>query len=315
MDYVLGVDVGGTTIKAALFGPGEHPPQELHVHRRSTGREGGPAQVLRNLMHFVVETVEVGRTRYGRDPLAVTVATLGLVDQRTGTAVSSSSVGWRNVPLRDLLQDRITAPVTLTHDIAAAAVAEGTTGAARSQDDFLFIALGTGIGGAVGSGGRLHHGAHGFAGEIGHIQVRPGGRGCGCGGRGCLETVSSGPAIAQRYAELGGDPCYTAADVAHALDMGDQRAVQAWQEGVQGLAYALHVYAAIMDPAVVVVGGGLSLSGELLLAPLREHLDLLCAVRAAPDVLLAKLGDRAAYTGAGILAWRAVSDRETGDGE
>lgn len=313
MDYVLGVDVGGTTIKAALFGPGEQTPQELHVYRRATGREGGPAHVLHNLLDFVVETVEIGRTRFGRDPLAVTVATLGLVDLKSGTAISSSSVGWRNVPLRGLLQDLIHVPVSLTHDLAAAAVAEATTGAARSQDEFLFMAIGTGIGGAVGSGGRLHHGAHGFAGEIGHIQVRPGGRGCGCGGRGCLETVSSGPAIARRYAELGGDPGCTAADVARALDSGDQRATEAWQEGVQCLAFALHAYAAIMDPAVVVIGGGLSLAGESLLAPLRRHLDLLCAVREAPDLLLAQLGDRAAYTGAGILAWRAVSEREAGD--
>ena len=299
VEYVAALEVGGSNVKSALL---TRAGRRLLSQRHPTRREEGPEAVLHRVLSYAEDVVARGVAAHGVPPRALGVAALGLVDSSTGTVVFGANVGWSNLPLRSLLTERLGLPVTLAHDAGAGGVAEAALGAGRGCRDFLFAAVGTGVGGALMLDGRPYRGAHGQAGEIGHIVVRPAGSPCGCGGRGCLETVASASALARRYAELGGEPGTTAADVCRAAAT-DPLARTAWEEAVSGLADGLVAYATIMDPDRIIVGGGLALAGEASFSPLRSAVALRCTLAHPPAVVPAGLGDAAGLLGAGLLAW------------
>lgn len=307
MEYVAAMDVGGTSITSALLPRTGRP---LRARRHPTSREEGPTAVLQRVLGLADELVARGADAYGVPPLALGLASLGLVDSGAGTVVFAANVGWRDLPLRAMLADRLGLPVTVVHDVGAGGVAEGRLGAGRGCADFLFVAVGTGIGGAIVLDGRPYRGRRSTAGEIGHLVVRPEGHRCGCGGHGCLETVSSASAVARRYAERGGDPRASAADVCAAVGT-DSRASAVWTEAVDGLADGLAAYAMLMDPDRIIVGGGLALAGEALFRPLRSAVARRSTLTRPPKVVRARLGDRAGLLGAGLLAWDHVGP-ETG---
>ncbi|MFI7277676.1 ROK family protein [Streptomyces sp. NPDC049879] len=295
--YVVALDVGGTTIKAALYGAGHRP---LHEVRRPTG---GPEGAVDGILDLAEELYEAGTARFGRPPEAAGVCVPGIVDARAGVAAYSANLGWRDLPLRRLLSERLRGlPVAIDHDMRTAGLAEARIGAAAGRSRFLFVALGTGIAGAIGIDGVIEPGANGGAGEIGHIVVRPGGPECGCGLYGCLETVASATAVGRAWAAASGDREATAAHAARAVAAGDPRAIAVWQASVDALADGLLVAVRLLDPGTVVVGGGLAESGELLLGPLREALAARVTFQRMPDVLPAALGDAAGCLGAGLLA-------------
>jgi hypothetical protein len=188
----------------------------------------------------------------------------GIVDDECGVAVFSANLGWRDLPLRSLLAARTGLPVGLGHDVRAGALAEAALGAARGVRDVLFVAVGAGVAGAALVDGRLLV-AGGFAGELGHLRVDPAGEPCGCGGRGCVETVASAAAIARRYAARTGRPVAGAAAVAARVRKGDPDAVAVWEEAVGALAEGLAAAVTLLAPRLVVVGRGLAGAGELLL--------------------------------------------------
>ncbi|WP_344096450.1 ROK family protein, partial [Streptomyces stramineus] len=209
MKHVIALDVGGTGIKAALVGP-DH--ELLYEARRPTGRDRGTDAVVAGILDFTAELRAVGLRQYGQAAAAAGVAVPGIVDETNGTAVYSANLGWRDLPLRDLLSARLDGmPVALGHDVRTGGLAEGRIGAGKGADRFLFLALGTGIAGAIGIDGRIEAGAHGYAGELGHIVVRPGGPLCGCGGHGCLESVASASAVSRAWARASGDGAADAA--------------------------------------------------------------------------------------------------------
>ncbi|MGH3323914.1 MAG: ROK family protein, partial [Streptomyces sp.] len=192
-EYVVALDVGGTGIKAALLGPGNEP---LYEARQDTDRERGPAAVVEGILRCAAKLRAYGVERYGTEPAAAGVAVPGIVDADTGTAVYAANLGWRDVPLRALLAERLGGiPIAVEHDVRTGGLAEGRIGAGAGVDRFLFVPLGTGIAGAIGIDGRIEPGAHGSAGEIGHVVIRPDGPECGCGQRGCLETLASAAAV------------------------------------------------------------------------------------------------------------------------
>ncbi|MDT0441982.1 ROK family protein [Streptomyces johnsoniae] len=300
-NYVLALDVGGTVLKAALTGRDNEP---LHQARRPTAGTGGPDAVVAGILDFAEELRATGIDRFGGPPAAAGVVVPGIVDERTGTAVWSANLGWRDVPLRRLLSERLGGvPVGVSHDVRAGGLAEGLVGAGAGHGRFLFVALGTGIAGAIGIDGRMEPGAHGGAGEIGHIVVRPGGARCGCGQYGCLETVASAAAVGRAWATAAGLPGATAADAARAVAAGDPRAESLWRDAVDGLADGLLTGVCLLDPAVVIVGGGLAEAGETLLVPLRAALAAKATFQRIPPILPAALGDAAGCLGAGLLAW------------
>ncbi|WP_327183736.1 ROK family protein [Streptomyces sp. NBC_01334] len=300
MRHVIALDVGGTGMKAALVGA---DGALLHRARRPTGRERGPDAVVAGILDFAAELREHGARQFGEPAAAAGVAVPGIVDEANGVAAYAANLGWRDVPLRALLADRLGAPVALGHDVRTGGLAEGRIGAGRGADRFLFVALGTGIAGAIGVDGRVEAGAHGFAGEIGHIVVRPGGTPCPCGQHGCLERFASAAAVSEAWAAACGDPEADAADCAKAVVSGDPNAVRVWQTAVDALADGLVTALTLLDPRTLVIGGGLAEAGETLFTPLRDAVRRRVTFQKLPEIVPAALGDTAGCLGAGLLAW------------
>jgi glucokinase len=307
--HVIALDVGGTGMKAALLA---QDGSVLFEARRPTGREHGTDAVVAAILDFAADLAEEGRGRFGRGPLAAGVAVPGTIDEKNGIAVFSANLGWRDLPLRKLLRERLGGlPVALGHDVRSGGLAEGRIGAGRGVNRFLFIALGTGIAGAIGIDGRIESGAHGYGGEIGHVVVRPGGPACGCGARGCLETLASAGAVSRAWAEASGDPAADAAGCALAVAAGDPAAATVWRTAVDALADGIVLAQSLLDPSTVIVGGGLAESGDTLFTPLRAAVAERLTFQMPPKVLPAMLKDTAASLGAGLLAWDLLSTEVT----
>ncbi|CAL2066578.1 ROK family protein [Streptomyces murinus] len=298
MRHVIALDVGGTGMKAALVGD---DGALLHRARRATGRERGPDAVVAGILDFAAELYAYGAEHHG-PPAAAGIAVPGIVDEEHGTAVYAANLGWKDVPLRDLLAERLGVPVALGHDVRTGGLAEGRIGAGRGADRFLFVPLGTGIAGAIGIDGRVESGAHGFAGEIGHVVVRPGGTLCPCGQRGCLERYASAAAVSEAWAAVGGNPDADAADCARAVAAGDPGARRVWQEAVDALADGLVTALTLLDPRTLIIGGGLAEAGEVLFQPLRDAVRRRVTFQKLPSIVPAALGDTAGCLGAGLLA-------------
>ncbi|WP_327717827.1 ROK family protein [Streptomyces sp. NBC_00490] len=301
MRHVIALDVGGTGMKAALVGASG---ELLHQARRATGRERGPDAVVEGILGFAADLRAYGAEHLGEPASAAGVAVPGIVDAEHGIAAYAANLGWRDVPLRALLTERLGGvPVALGHDVRTGGLAEGRIGAGRGADRFLFVPLGTGIAGAIGIAGRVEAGAHGFAGEIGHIVVRPGGTPCPCGQHGCLERYASAAAVSEAWAAACGDPDADAADCAKAVRSGDPRAVQVWQNAVDALADGLVTALTLLDPRTLIIGGGLAEAGETLFTPLRDAVRRRITFQKLPTIVPAALGDTAGCLGAGLLAW------------
>jgi glucokinase len=288
-------------MKAALVGA---DGTLLHEARRPTGRERGPDAVVESILGFAADLRAHGLEHLGQAAEAAGVAVPGIVDAEHGIAVYAANLGWRDVPLRELLSLRLDGvPVALGHDVRTGGLAEGRIGAGRGTDRFLFVPLGTGIAGAIGIAGTIEAGAHGCAGEIGHIVVRPGGPACGCGQRGCLETLASAAAVTRAWSAAGGDPTADAADCARAVEAGDKAATRVWQEAVDALADGLVTALTLLDPRTLIIGGGLAEAGETLFSPLRAAVEERVTFQKLPTIVPAALGDTAGCLGAGLLAW------------
>lgn len=298
--HVIALDVGGTGMKAALVAA---DGTLLHEARRATARERGPDAVVESIIDFADELRAYGEALLGVSAGAAGVAVPGIVDAERGIAVYAANLGWRDVPLRDLIAERLGVPVALGHDVRAGGLAEGRIGAGRGADRFLFVPLGTGIAGAIGIAGRIEAGAHGYAGEIGHIVVRPDGPECGCGQRGCLETLASAAAVTRAWARASGDPDADAADCAKAVESGDPAARTVWDEAVDALSAGLVTALTLLDPRTLIIGGGLAEAGETLFTPLRAAVKERVTFQKLPTIVPAALGDTAGCLGAGLLAW------------
>lgn len=294
---VAALDVGGTSIKAALIG---RDGAVITETRRSTGVERGPAAVVRGILDLAVELAVTD----GRSVAAIGVGVPGTVDSAAGIARYAVNLGWRDVALVEQLVARTGLPVALGHDVRTAALAEARWSVAGAGvGSMFFIAIGTGIAGGLVTDGHVDDGASGLSGEIGHLVVRPGGPPCGCGNRGCLETIASASRIAERYTALTGLQSISAHAVAGRVRAGEPAAQLIWDEAVDALADAMAAATVLMDPARFVIGGGLSLAGSTLTDPLRTALARRLTFRPAPAISVSALGDRAGVLGAALRAW------------
>jgi glucokinase len=297
-DIVIALDVGGTGMKCALVRP---DGTVLHAERHPTPVAQGPDAVTATILDVAAGLA--GRARAdGLTPIASGVVVPGVVDDVSGIAVWSSNVGFRDVPLRDLLAARLAIPAALGHDVRAGGLAEARLGAGRGERYVLFVAVGTGIAAAQVVDGRVLAGAHGAAGELGHILLRPGGPPCGCGANGCLESVASASAIGRRYAELSGRAGAAAVDVAARAAAGEPLAGTVWQEAVETLADGLLTAQALADAGTIVLGGGLAEAGDMLFPPLGAALEQRVTFHRLPRLVPAALGDTAGCLGAALLA-------------
>ncbi|MGH3714684.1 MAG: ROK family protein, partial [Micromonosporaceae bacterium] len=198
-DVVVAIDVGGTVTKCALVGAGDHAVK--HAERHPTGASDGTDAVVARLLSLAEGLTDRARG-LGLTPRAVGLVVPGIVDEARGMAAYAANLGWLDLPLRDLAAQRTGLPTVLGHDVRAGGLAEARLGAGRGVAQLLFVPIGTGIAGAHVVAGHPASGAHGAACELGHVVVRPSGRPCGCGRRGCLEAEASARAVADRYAEL-----------------------------------------------------------------------------------------------------------------
>ncbi|OIJ66037.1 ROK family protein [Streptomyces mangrovisoli] len=315
--HVVAVDLGGTDIKAALVAS---DGTVTRTERRATRRERGAQAVVDTVADTAAALAAESRARTGRDPLAVGVAVPGLVDTARGVARYSANLGWRDLPLRTLLTRRLGLPVALGHDVRAGALAEGRLGAARGRREFLFVALGTGIAAAHLRDGHVLDGSRESAGELGHLTVRRGGPRCGCGRRGCLETLASASAVARRYARATGVDTsaerntVTAEEVCARAGTGEPAARAIWDSAVASLADGLAAYTVHCDPGTIVIGGGLARAGTALMDPLRSALAARLAFHRPPELVTAELGAQAGCRGAALLALDLTRDGGRSDG-
>ncbi|MFI7658910.1 ROK family protein [Micromonospora parva] len=326
---VVALDVGGTGMKCAVVRP---DGVVVRAERHPTDAARGPAAVVGTILDVAEGLADKARAD-GLTPIAVGIAVPGVVDEARGVAVWSANVGFRDVPVRDLAVARLGLPTALGHDVRVGGLAEARLGAGRGSGHVLFVAIGTGIAAAHVVDGTAAVGAHGAAGEIGHILVRPGGPRCGCGRPGCLEAIASAAAIGRRYAELAGqsadapvtaaevaeppvtaaevaEPPVTAAEVAQRAATGEPLAGQVWQEAIDALADGLASGQALFDVATIVLGGGLAQAGDGLLTPLRAAMRERMTFHREPHLVAAALGDEAGCLGAALLALDAVGVRD-----
>ncbi|MFY1625316.1 ROK family protein [Micromonospora sp. WMMD723] len=301
---VVALDVGGTGMKCALVRP---DGSVLHAERHPTDAGRGPDAVVATVLAVAEGLADRARAA-GSTPVACGVAVPGVVDEAAGVAVWSANVGFRDVPLRTLVGARLGLPAALGHDVRVGGIAEARLGAGRDARHVLFVAIGTGIAAAHVVAGSAAVGAHGAAGEIGHILVRPDGPRCGCGRPGCLEAVSSASAVARRYAELAGSTA-SAADVAGRAAAGEELAGRVWREAVEALADGLATGQALYDVDTMVIGGGLARAGGQLLDPLRAALRERMTFHREPRLVAAALGDEAGCLGAALLALDSLERR------
>lgn len=290
-ERVAAIDVGGTTIKGAVFA---RDGKVVDEKRCPTGAEQGPEVVIESIMQLALELTTAS------PPAPLGLAVPGLVRERDGVVLEATNLGLRDVPMRALASERLGTTVTVMHDVRAAALAEGTLGAARGRSDYLLLTVGTGVGAAVVLGGEPYTGVHGLGGELGHVTVDPRGPRCACGGTGCLETLASAGAVARRYGQT-----VDAEEVARRAEAGDTTAAQVWRDAIDALALAIDSYATLLDPELVVIGGGLAEAGPLLFDPLRDRVRELRRFGPPPEVVRAGFGAEAGRYGAAIAAWRA----------
>ncbi|TFV59304.1 ROK family glucokinase [Geodermatophilus sp. DF01-2] len=313
----LGIDIGGTKVAGGVVAP---DGTVLATARRAT-----PGSSVVETEDAIAAVVEVLARGHGGPLVGVGVGAAGWFDRTGDTVLFSPHLAWRHSTLRKDLAARLQRPMWVGNDADAAAWAEYRYGAARGADLALTITLGTGIGGGIVMDGRLQRGSHGVAGEWGHMRVVPDGRLCACGNRGCWEQYASGTALGQTAREVArsspaaaalllervdGDPDrLTGEHVATAAAEGDPLALELLAEVGSWLGQGIADLAAVLDPEVVVIGGGVSMLGEMVLRPARERLERALpgrGFRPGPRVVAARLGVQAGLVGAADLARRAV---------
>jgi glucokinase len=245
------------------------------------------------------------------------IACGGPLDPATGVILSPPNLpGWHQIPLTDIVSDRLGKPTVVENDATGGALAEWWFGAGRSHgvDDLIYLTISTGIGGGLVLDGRLYRGVAGNAGELGHLTVIYGGRRCGCGRRGCLEAYASGTNIAARAREalesgehslLRNIPDFSAQHVAAAAEDGDPLASRIWDETMDMLGSAVANILDVFNPALVVLGGGVTKTGDQLLVPVREAAlrQAMEPARRSAQIVLAELGAAHDVMSAAVVAF------------
>lgn len=302
MNGYICLDIGGTNIRAALFPlKGIRPVNHLRINTLTENQK---------VEDRVVDLINTIWPKKGKIH-GIAVAAPGYVDSHKGVVISAVNIpGWTNLPLRKILHNKFRVPVLLGNDARLAALGEWKYGAARGFHDVLYLTISTGIGGGVIINDEILIGSRGMATELGHVTLLPDGPLCSCGHQGHLEALSSGPAIARYVQEqlkngvssiLMMDPNLSSKEIAEAARKGDMLANSAFQRAGEFLGLGLANYIHIFNPSCIVLGGGVSLTGELLLKPVRsalkkhilnkEYLENL-------SLVTAKLGDNAGLVGA-----------------
>jgi glucokinase len=323
MRYYLGLDLGGTNIKAGIV---DDQGRILAKLSRPTGAEHGPAAVI----DAMVDSGQCAAREAGLKLSAVSrvgIGSPGPLDFDLGMVKAAPNMpGWHDVPLRDRIAQGLGRPAVLENDANAAAFGEFWAGAGRDPNirHLVMLTLGTGVGSGLIVNGKLIHGGGGLGGEGGHMIVMPGGRACGCGQRGCLETYTSASYTARRAVEAvqqGKPSTLTAAvnagrtidarDVFEAAANGDHLATDIVEETALYLGIACVNFCRLLDPQMIVFAAGMVAAGDALFGPVRRVFAEQTWKVAQDHVRIvpAQLGNDAGLVGAAAVAWDADRDR------
>jgi len=293
----IGLDIGGTKIAGGLVSP----TGTILARGRRVTPAHDPDRIAVEVADLVRELSE------GADVVGVGVACAGFIDATGSTVLFAPNLAWRDEPLKRRLQATIDLPVIIDNDANAAAWGEFRFGAAGDVDDMVLVTVGTGIGGGDVTGGHLLRGAYGIAAELGHMRVVPDGIRCGCGNRGCWEMYASGNALVREARELvrsgtphaarlselcAGDPDKLSGhEITSAAAQGDPAAVELLADLGRWIGEGAASVTAILDPELIVLGGGVADAGALLLDPARaafyltQGLQTVCPTSGAIDVM------------------------------
>jgi len=313
MGLTIGVDVGGTKIAGGVV---DEAGTILETTRKRT-----PATDEEAVAETIGDVVIELQRRHQIEGVGIGAA--GFVDRSRSVVLFAPNLAWRDAPLKDQVEERVGVRTVVENDANAAAWGEFRFGAGSDIEDMLLITVGTGVGGGVIVDGSLYRGGYGIAGEIGHMRLVPGGHLCGCGNRGCLEQYASGTALVRDAREVAraGSPqaaeilalargkvgAITGQMVTQAAKAGDGLAVELLGDVGRWLGEGIASLAAVLDPSMVVLGGGASEAGVLLLDPVTEAFARsLTGRRHRPqlEIKIATLGNKAGMIGAADLARR-----------
>ena len=315
--HAIGIDIGGTKIAGALV----DAEGQIVLEERGPSPAGDPEAMV----DAVVGLIE--RLSANHEVIGAGVAAAGFIDADQSTIIYAPNISWRNEPFKAKLEAKLSIPVIIENDANAAGWAEYKYGAGRGYKHMIMLTIGTGVGGAVITDSRMLRGGFGIAGELGHIRVVPDGLLCGCGQHGCLESYASGSALLRAAKELAasGDPegarlreieaeagKLTGLEVYQAILEGDVGALRILGDLGSWLGQAIGSLVAVLDPEVVVIGGGVSAAGDLLLNPIREaYLAHLPARGYRPELKItaAEFVNDAGVVGAADLVRVAFRDR------
>ncbi|HHW01446.1 MAG TPA: ROK family protein [Thermoanaerobacterales bacterium] len=315
--YFVGSDLGGTNIATALV---NERGEVLKKDKRATEAKKGPEHIIRNMIdaiYRVSSDIGIGSIT------GIGLGIPGLVDIDKGMSLFAGNLGWENIPvMEEFKREFPSLPIFMDNDVRVATLGEKYFGAGRGVDNLILITLGTGVGSGIIINGKLYRGKTYSAGEIGHTTIFKDGLYCNCGNRGCLEVYASAPGIARRARDyiraghftvmagmVGNDISkITAEVVSKACDMGDRLAMTVMEETAEILGIGIANYIDIINPEMVIIGGGVSLAGDKLFEPLRKTVRRRTMRNAGEKVRIvpAELKDESGMVGAAALAMEGL---------
>lgn len=312
--WLVGVDLGGTTIKIAFITLDGHIVEKWEIPT-NIDQDG------KNIVSDIALSLKskLDELSEPKEKLAaIGMGAPGFIDMKTGFIYHAVNIGWRDYPLKEELEKATGLSVTVDNDANIAAIGEMWRGAGEGEGNLLMVTLGTGVGGGIIVNGHIMHGTNGMAGEIGHITSIPdGGAPCNCGRTGCIETIASATGISRiakekaikdttsslyKILEQNGD--IQAKDVAEAAEKGDQVAIETLEEVTYHLGLVIANLANSINPGKIVIGGGVSKAGNTLMKRLQERFEHFALPRVAEgaELKVATLGNDAGVIGGAWLA-------------
>ena len=320
-DYVVGVDMGGTKILAAVI---DAEGEIVQQAKRATKPKKGPDAVIKRITRCIQVAID-GAELNPSQIRAIGIGSPGPLDPETGIIIFAPNLGWSNVPLKAKLEANLSIPTFVDNDVNAGTLGEYAFGAGQGVKSLVGIFVGTGIGGGIILNGKLYHGVNKTAGEVGHMIVEAKGPRCGCGNFGCLEAVASRTAITRdlqkailkkgkqsKLTELNGGnlDLIRSKAIARAVKHGDKPTIKVVQRAAKYLGISVASIVHFLNPEMVVLGGGvIEAMGDSLLDPIR-HAAAEYALPTTMDgvqIVAATLGDNAGVIGASVLARERLS--------
>jgi len=326
VDNVLAVDIGGTHFRVALFDREGH---RLVVSEGDTLHSGGRDWMLERVRESARALLEQTGCRVG----ACGISFGGPVDFQHQRVTSIHSPGWKNFSFAEWVGKNLNLPCLLDNDANAGALGEFRNGSGRGTEALVYVTLSTGVGAGLILNGKTYRGKDGLAGELGHIPISDSGITCSCGAAGCLESLCSGRAIAERAKERGWPrsdglthapdssegrpPDITAKEIVQAASEGDTTALRIVREAAGWLARGLLTVVRILNPDRIILGGGLTLAGQVLIAPLHQCLAELASptIGYSTEIVVAELGTYSPLYGAAALALDLMNLRVESESE